>query len=164
MKTYNFITLILILTIIGCASSFSKRTSKRTIKLKKLNPSETKIGFENDKAIVKFEKSDIIELILKDYDKYPTHYKKEELEKIKNLTSDSIINETENKSSVKFWEYEYNFHVLLLKGKAEIESKKSGKVNRIIYERYKTKLGGKDAYFLFENGLEFYKMTLALGE
>ena len=97
MKTYNFITLILILTIIGCASSFSKRTSKRTIKLKKLNPSETKIGFENDKAIVKFEKSDIIELILKDYDKYPTHYKKEELEKIKNLTSDSIINEIENK-------------------------------------------------------------------
>lgn len=152
------------MTIFGCASSFSKRTSKQKITLKELNPSETKIGFENDKAIVKFEKSDIMELILKEYDKSPTQYIKNELEKIRSLTSDSIINETENKSSIKFWEYEYNFHDLLLKGKAEIESKNLGQVNRIIYERYKTKLGGENAHFLFENGLEFYKMTLALGE
>lgn len=149
----------------SCASSFNKRTAKRTINLTELLSDSLKVGIENDKALIQFERFELVNQFEKKYEKYPAWELKNEIENLKNLVRDSIVKENKYRTSLMGWDYELVFHDLLRKGKAKIKNKLSNSiVNQIIYEKYKTKLGGQETYFYFKNRTEFYKIILVLGE
>lgn len=149
----------------SCASSFSRRTVKRTVKMTTFNPDTIKVGVENEKVVILFQRSDVLKLFEKEQRKDPYWELKDEIDRLKVLTKDSIVQDPVHQKTNTGWDYELAYHKLLKKGKAQIKDKRSGlPVDRIIYEKYVMKSGTEDAYFLFKNGVEFYKIMLAIGE
>ena len=63
--------LILLFCMASCASSFSRRTVKRTIKMTTFNPDTIKVGVENEKVVILFQRSDVLKLFEKEQRKDP---------------------------------------------------------------------------------------------
>lgn len=160
-----FLISVLLLVAFACASSFNKRTAKRTVTMKKLQPNSLTVGIENENVLILFERSEIVDLFEKQYKKEPVWEIEKEIKKLKTLSKDSIATQESYRKSTTGWDYELIYYQLLKKGKAQITEKLTGRtIDQILYTQYKTQLGGQDAYFSFKNGTEFYKVILALGE
>ncbi len=90
---------------------------------------------------------------------------KEEIVKLKSITKDTILDYEVNKNFVKFQEYNYFFHQLFLDKKAEIIKKSNNQIlDKVKYHFIENRLGGQQAIFYFEDGTEFYRVILHLGE
>ena len=159
------ITIILFLSFIhlSCSSSFIQRTDQGKISLKGLEREALKIGIETDKSVVRFEKSDLINLFKKENSDFSTQQRKERIERLEKIDTDSII--PISKSSTEFWELEIIFNELLTEGKAEVLNKQTGElVERIGFEKTVDKLGGVQVEYSFIDGTVFYSTKLKLGE
>lgn len=165
MKWKQMSSLLALFFIISCASSFSKRTLKRTIHLKKLHIDSLKVGIENEHAIILFQRFDIVSQFEKSYKKDPAPELKKEIEKLKRLSKDSIVDQLNYRKAIMGWDYELVYYKLLKKGKSQVQDKHSkSMVDKIIFEKYKTRLGSEDAYFSFKARNKFYQIMLAIGE
>ena len=157
--------LILIIGITSCSSSFIVRTKKKTINLNSLSKNSIKVGLDNGIVQIKFDRNDLIELFETDLNEWFDPRIKSYVDDLKSLELDTIYKKDKTVSTLPLAEYELKFHTLILSGKAEfrnIETEK--KLNRIKYKFTKDKLGGQNAYFYNENGLEIYEIVLAYGE
>ena len=159
---------LLLAFIIGttsCSSSFIARTKKQNIKLKGVLENSIKVGTENNKVLILFDKNELIRLFQNDLLDFNDQRIQLIVNELKSLKSDLIFSVKEWSGKVKFTEYELKFHDLLKKGKGEVIDKSSNnKIKRIKYTYIEDKLGGQDGYFSFENGEEFYRVLLAYGE
>ena len=157
--------LTLIFGITSCSSSFISRTKNKNIKLKGIDEKSIKVGAENEKALILFDKNELIALFQNDLADFYDQSVKSKIDELNSLKTDLIFPEKEWKGKLKFTEYELKFLELLKAGKAEIFDKENKeKIERIKYTFIMDKLGGKDGYFSFKNGEEFYRILIALGE
>jgi len=149
----------------SCSSSFIQKTRNKKINLINLSDSSQKIGFKNDLIIALFDTNDLIPLLEKDNEEFPSQKTRLMIDNLKSLKTDLIFNEKENKGLIDFQMFEILFHNLLKDGKAEIILKENKlKLSKIKYTFIQDKLGGEDGYFSLENGTEIYRVLLALGE
>lgn len=149
----------------SCSSSFIQKTRNKKINLINLSDSSQKIGFKNDLIIALFDTNDLIPLLEKDNEEFPSQKTRLMIDNLKSLKTDLIFNEKENKGLIDFQMFEILFHNLLKDRKAEIILKENKlKLSKIKYTFIQDKLGGEDGYFSLENGTEIYRVLLALGE
>lgn len=159
------ILLILIFGILSCSSSFIERTKKKTINLEPLPEHSLKVGVDNEIVLINFNRNDLIDLFESDLKEWFDPRIKSYVDDLKSLKSDTIYIKDKSIGTLPLSEYELKFHTLILNGKVEIENKETkDNLKRIKYKFTRDKLGGQNAYFYFENGNEFYKILLALGE
>ena len=157
--------LTLIFGLTSCSSSFIARTKNKNIKLNRIDEKSVKVGTENEKALIVFDKNELITLFQNDLAEFYDQSVENKIDELNSLKSDLIYPEKDWKGKLKFVEYELKFLELLKAGKAEIIDKRNKeKVERIKYTFIMDKLGGQDGYFSFENGEEFYRILVALGE
>lgn len=157
--------LTLIFGITSCSSSFIVRTKKKVINLKSLSENSIKVGLDNGIVQIKFDRNDLIDLFETDLKKWLDPRIKSCVDDLKSLKSDTIYKKDKTIGILPLSEYELKFHSLILNGKAEIENKKTKEnLKRIKYKFTRDKLGGQNAYFYTENGIEFYEILLAFGE
>jgi len=157
--------LTLILGFSSCSSSFIIQTNKKTINLKPLPEYSVKIGVDNGIFLINFNRNDLIDLFQTDLKEWFDPRIKLYVDDLKSLKSDTIYKKDKTIGTLPFSEYELKFHTLILNGKAEIENKVTKEnLKRIKYKFTRDKLGGKNAYFYTEKGVEFYEILLAFGE
>jgi len=164
-KSIEILFLIIVFGFMSCSSSFIQKTRNKKINLINLSDSSQKIGFKNDLIIALFDTNDLIPLLEKDNEEFPSQKTRLMIDNLKSLKTDLIFNEKENKGLIDFQMFEILFHNLLKDGKAEIILKENKlKLSKIKYTFIQDKLGGEDGYFSLENGTEIYRVLLALGE
>lgn len=164
-RVIGILILTLIFGITSCSSSFISRTKNKNIKLGGIDEKAVKVGMENEKALILFDKNELITLFQKDLLDFYDQSVENKISELNSLKSDLIFSEKEWKGKLKFIEYELKFLELLKVGKAEIIDKENKeKVDRIKYTFIIDKLGGQDGYFRFKDGVEFYRILIALGE
>ena len=157
--------LTLIFGITSCSSSFIVRTKKKTINLKSLSENSINVGLDNGIVQIKFDRNDLIDLFETDLKVWFDPRIKSYVDDLKSLKSDTIYKKNKAIGTLPLSEYELKFHSLILNGKAEIEIKETKEnLKRIKYKFTRDKLGGRNAYFYTENGIEFYEILLAFGE
>ena len=157
--------LTLIFGITSCSSSFIVRTKKKTINLKSLSENSIKVGLDNGIVQIKFDRNDLIELFETDLKEWFDPRIKSYVDDLKSLKSDTIYKKDKTIGTLPLSEYELKFHTLILNGKAEIENKETkANLKRIKYKFTRDKLGGQNAYFYTENGIEIYEILVAFGE
>ena len=157
--------LTLIFGITSCSSSFIVRTKKKTINLKSLSENSINVGLDNGIVQIKFDRNDLIDLFETDLKEWFDPRIKSYVDDLKSLKSDTIYKKNKAIGTLPLSEYELKFHSLILNGKAEIEIKETKEnLKRIKYKFTRDKLGGQNAYFYTENGIEFYEILLAFGE
>ncbi|MEC3965579.1 hypothetical protein [Flagellimonas halotolerans] len=161
----KILLLTLILGISSCSSSFIVRTKEKKITLISLPADSIKVGLDNGKAIIKFNRNDLVELFESDLKEFTDQRIKSYVDDLKSLKSDKIYIKDKTIGTLPLSEYELKFHTLILKGKAEIQNKKTEEnLKRIKYKYTRDKLGGENAYFYSGNGVGLYEILLALGE
>lgn len=161
----KIILFIFTIGFLSCSSSFIKQEKNKTIKLNPLIESEIKIGIENDLVIIKFNRSDIINLFERDLEDFFDQRLQTYVDELESLESDKFFDEKKLKGTLPFSEFELKFHELLKSGNAEIILKENNnKLKKIKYKFTRSKLGQEDVYFYKEDGTEFYNITLVLGE
>lgn len=164
-RKIKILLLTLIFGISSCSNSFITRTKSKNIKLYGIDKKSVKVGAENEKAIILFDRNELITLFQNDLAVFYDQSVKIKIDELNSLKSDLIFPENEMKGKLKFIEYELKFLELLKAGKAKVINKESNeKVERIKYTFTMDKLGGQNGYFSFINGEEFYKILIALGE
>ncbi|MCL7755145.1 hypothetical protein [Polaribacter sp. Z022] len=157
--------LTLIFGITSCSSSFIVRTKKKTINLKSLSENSINVGLDNGIVQIKFDRNELIDLFETDLKEWFDPRIKSYVDDLKSLKSDTIYKKNKAIGTLPLSEYELKFHSLILNGKAEIEIKETKEnLKRIKYKFTRDKLGGQNAYFYTENGIEFYEILLAFGE
>ena len=157
--------LTLVFGITSCSSSFIVRTKKKTINLKSLSENSIKVGLDNGIVQIKFDRNDLIELFETDLKEWFDPRIKSYVDDLKTLKSDTIYKKDKTIGTLPLSEYELKFHTLILNGKAEIENKETKEnLKRIKYKFTRDKLGGQNAYFYTENGIEIYEILVAFGE
>ena len=157
--------LTLIFGITSCSSSFIVQTKKKTINLKSLSENSIKVGLDNGIVQIKFDRNDLIELFETDLKEWFDPRIKSYVDDLKSLKSDTIYKKDKTIGTLPLSEYELKFHTLILNGKAEIENKETKEnLKRIKYKFTRDKLGGQNAYFYTENGIEIYEILVAFGE
>ena len=153
------------MTLFGCSKSFVVKNKKKDITLNQIEYNNPKISFENNLVIARFNVSDLINCYEKSLSEFESREIKEEIVKLKSIENDTILDYEVNKNFVKFQEYNYYFHQLILDKKAEIIKKSDNqKLNKVKYHFMEDRLGGQQAVFYFEDGTEFYRVILRLGE
>ena len=157
--------LTLIFGITSCSSSFIVRTKKKTVNLKSLSENSIKVGLNNGIVQIKFDRNDLIELFEKDLKEWFDPRIKSYVDDLKSLKSDTIYKKDKTIGTLPLSEYELKFHTLILNGKSEIENKQTNEnLKRIKYKFTRDKLGGQNAYFYTQNGIEIYEILIAFGE
>mgnify|MGYP003636233185 CR=1 FL=1 len=164
-NSIKILLLTLIFGISSCSSSFIVRTKKKTINLNSLSENSIKVGLDNGIVQIKFNRNDLINLFETDLKEWFDPRIKSYVDDLKSLKSDTIYKKDKTIGTLPLSEYELKFHSLILNGKAEIENKETKEnLKRIKYKFTRDKLGGQNAYFYTENGIEFYEILLAFGE
>jgi len=177
------IGIISVLVFISCATKneFIANYKKKNIKLTSVS-NQIRIGYETDKAIIYLGRDDAIaiaEKLLSNTELDPIYQRttindlKNNLDTLQNLQKDKLVQHWKAKRS-NFNLYDYNFagfidqwimKRVVMKGKAEIFNKVSNKYEkRIAYNFIQDKLGGEQCYYTFNNGVEFHRQLIALGE
>ena len=146
----------------------------KKINLKTIND-QIKIGIKTDSAIFYIRKNDAIKLferLLKKETRYNnSNY---ELENKFNKTIDTLnkinddfifcqsyVDDLNYSSFIEKWILEK----LIYNGKVEIFNQKTKQYEKqITYHFIRDRLGGKEYYLNFENGTEFYRQILCIGE
>lgn len=165
MKTKSLILFIFCLTFLGCSKAFVVKDKTKFIKLNEIVFDGPKIGFENNLIIAKFNIKDLIKFYEKDLKEFERKEIKDEITKLKSIQKDTILDYETNKNSVKFQDYNFYFHELILDKKVQIIMKSNNKVlNRVKYKFMKDRFGGEQATLNYEDGTEIYRFTLRLGE
>ena len=175
---------LIILLLSSCVSSnngFTARHKKKKITLLPISD-QVKIGYETEKAIIYIGKKDAISLterLLSNkgldprFDKITINDLQSNLDSLKLIYHDFTVQHWMAKKS-NFNLHDYNFagfidqwilKDLILKGNAEVVNK-AFKENeeRVTYHFVRDRLGGKQCYYTFENGIEFHRQIIALGE
>ncbi|QCX39561.1 hypothetical protein FF125_14340 [Aureibaculum algae] len=162
---FKILLLTLTLGISSCSSSFIVKTKKKTINLESLPENSIKVGVDNGIVQIVFDRNDLTDLFEKDLNEWLDPRIKSYVENLKSLKSDTIYKKDKTIGILPLSEYELKFHSLILNGKAEIKNKETNEnIKRIKYKFTRDKLGGQNAYFYTENGIEFYEILLAFGE
>ena len=98
---------------------------------------------------------------------------KTNLDSLKKIQRDILVHHWQNqKDSIDLKSYDFAGFIdqwilkdLILKGKTEIWNKSAKQFEkRITYHFVKDQLGGQDCYYTFQNGSEFHRQLIALGE
>lgn len=158
--------LTLIIGFFSCSSTFNGKAENKTVNLTKLEEGSLKIGVENEKVIILFNKKDLIDFSQSQIKKYPSNKNfKDQLTELDSINKNHIYNEKEWKNQQYFQSYEFLFHELLLAGKGQIfDKKKTEYLDKISYTYRVDRLGNTDGIFSLMNGEEVYSVLLALGE
>lgn len=115
--------LTFIIGITSCSSSFISRTKNQNIKLKGVHDNSIKVGAENNKVIILFDKNELIRLFQNELLDFNDQEIKLIVNELKSLKSDLIFSVKEWSGKIKFTELK--FHDLLKKGKGEVIDKRS---------------------------------------
>lgn len=178
------IGLISVLVISSCTVSkngFVKRHMKQNITLTSIEE-QIKIGYETDSAIIYFGQNDAI----KQTEKFLSsgfldsriqycliNDLKANLDSLRKIQKDILVvhwrnqKDSTNLKSKDFAEFidQWILKDLILNRKTEIWNKLSKKFEkRITYHYLKDILGGEECYYTFQNGIEFHRQLIALGE
>jgi len=178
------VVLIGILVFNSCSvdkTGFTVRHRKKNIRTNSIS-NQIKIGYETENAIIYIGQLDAIETTEKKlsgknldprFDKETISGLKNNLETLKKIQKEIIVQHW-LKMQKGFYINDYNFasfidqwllKELILKGKAEILNKKTNNFEkRIVYHFVRDQLGGEDCFYTFENGVEFHRQLIRLGE
>ena len=173
------------LLILSSCSSLSKgfvvRHKTKKINLTGINDS-IKIGYETDSAVIYLGLTDIkqrTEQILNSgkfnprWDYETINDFKKNLSILEDLENDVVLEHWQNqKDSVNIEEYglagfidQWMLKDLIFDKKAEVWNKFKNKFeSKIIFHHIRDRLGGEQYYFTFDNGKEFHRQIIALGE
>jgi hypothetical protein len=161
----KILILIFIIGISGCSSSFIVQTKSKTIVLSPIPKKAIKVVVDNGNFQMRFDRNSLINLFEKDLKEWPDPRFESYINDLKSLKSDKIFKKEKTIMTLPLVEFELKFHALLLNGEAEIiNNKNQEKIQRIKYKFTKDRLGGENAYFYTENGIEIYSIVLAFGE
>lgn len=164
-KEFIIIILTSVLTLSSCGSSFIAKQKSRNIKVKPISNISIKVGTENEKVKILFDKGDLIQMFQKEYANYSDPGINQIIKELKSYKNDFIFNDKNSKGKMNYSSFELMFHELLKEGKTKILDKKTKtEIERFKYTFVRDKLGGEECYFSFKSGEEFYEITLALGE
>lgn len=178
------IGLIGILIFVSCTADktgFTVRHKKKKITLTSISD-QSKIGYETDSAIIYIGQNDAIkhtEKLLSSkkldprFDYRLISELKTNLDSLRKIQKDILVQHWQNqKDTIYLKSYDLAGFIdqwilkdLILKGKTEIWNKSTKKFEKqIIYHFVKDQLGGEDCYFTFQNGSEFHRQLILLGE
>lgn len=161
----KILILISIIGISSCSSSFIVQTKNKTISLSPIPKNAIKVVVDNGSFQIKFDRNSLVNLYEKDLKEWCDPRFESYIKDLKSLKSDKVFKKEKTIMTLPLSEFELKFHALLLNGEAEIiNNKNQEKIQRIKYKFTKDKLGGEDAYFYTENGIEIYSIILAFGE
>jgi len=172
---------LILFSCVSTKNEFITRHKKKNITLTSI-VDQVKIGYETEKAIIYIGRQDAISLtekFLSNKKLDPRFDKNKIVDLTSNLDTLKIIS---NELTVQHWMakqitfnlHDYNFagfvdqwilKELILKGKSEIWNKTTNKFEkRITYHFIKDQLGGEFCYYTFQDGTEFHRQIIALGE
>jgi hypothetical protein len=180
----KYVSVLLLLLFTSCSIIGNGTRAKHTSRAVRINGigEGHKIGYETDSAIVYFSLTDLKNQVDKllnskkldprwDYRTIAQLKKnKEFLDFIKN---DILVKHWQNqKSDMNAEEYElaglidqFIFKEFLLEGKAELWNKRFKRFEeRVIYNFVKDRFGTESAYYTLQNGMEFHRQIIKLGE
>jgi hypothetical protein len=182
LKTKSTIGLICILLAVSCTvnkTGFIVSHKKKHINLTAISD-QPKIGYETDSAIIYLGQNDAVQLteslLTGRKPNFEPRLKKDlqvNLDYLRIINKDTLVQHWQNQmNSTDYQTYDLAGFIdqwllkdLILKGKAEIWNKSTIKLEyTIIYHAVKDKLGGQSCYFTFQNGSEFHRQIIALGE
>gem|GEM_PF-3735005 len=162
-------------------TGFTVRHKKNNIRINSIS-NQIKIGYETENAIIYIGQLDAIETTKKKlsdrkldprFDKETIDRLKSNLDTLKKIQKEFIVQHWLTKQK-GFYIHNYNFasfidqwilKELILKGKTEILNKKNKNFEtRIVYHFVRDQLGGEDCFYTFENGEEFHRQLIRLGE
>lgn len=176
--------LIGILILVSCAvhrDGFIASDRKKNIKLTSIS-GQLKIGYETDSAIIYIGQLDAVlqtEKLLSSKKLNPRFDNRlivdlnKNLDALRKIRTDTLFQHWQNqKDSVDIKSYEFAGFIdqsilrdLILKGKTEVWNKTTKRFEKmIIYHFIKDKLGGESCTYSFQNGTEFHRQQIALGE
>ena len=143
---------------------------------------QPKIGYETDSAIIYIGQTDAIKqtekLLLSKklnprFDYRLINHLKTNLDSLKEIQKDILVHHWQNhENPIDLKSYDFAAFIdqwilkdLILEGKTEIWNKSAKQFEkRITYHFVKDQLGGQNCYYTFQNGSEFHRQLLGLGE
>src|SRR5690606_17651523 len=109
--------------------------------------------------------NDLVDLFEKDQEKWFDSRIESYVEDLRSLNTDTIFKNEKTVLTLQMSEYEHKFYELLLDGKARIVNKETKEsLGQIECKFTRNKLGGENAYFYTQDGIEFYEIVIAFGE
>lgn len=185
MKSTIAIYLFILMVTTSCSTvnkGFIAKHKKKKIHLTEFSEPTIKIGYETDSAIIYFGVHDMIrttEDILSSgklqprWDYRTIEDLKKNLKFLQSIKNDLIVENWQNqKDSIDIDLYNFSgfidqwiFKDYLFDHMAMVWNKSKKRYEKIIYYHFvRDRLGGEYCYYTFENGVEFHRQLIALGE